>query len=532
MLTITPALKEHMVKSFGLAADASDEAARTLVGQKLAAGELAPDTFAELTKKSDAKDPGTKLAELIGKSVADAVKPLNERLAAIEGSKSNPDPLRAAIDKSTSNADGAKPWEVYAKADNIRVKSAAEQYSTTKSRARYSDRTWAGSKHYLAGLEAVHEGRPLDTQSELDKAIAGAWLKYSFARSCGRFAPGFKMTDHDRDLVQYALHNSRFVGTIGAAEDADLEMNDPRVVNRKRLDDFQIKALLDDSTSGGIEIAPIEFDDLLVTVPVLYGELYPLVNVVPVARGRRMKGGSITNPTMTWGTAEGSAITVFTTTSMVAAFDTTIFPCVGGIEIGSDFLEDSPTNVAQIIQSKYGEKIAETLDYVVANGDGTTQPEGVFTASGTTAIVSQNGTGGPPTVADYEALYFGVSKAYRNEGGARGVYIANDTSYRRARAINVGPYDARRVWGMDQADYKIMGRDYKVQNDIANTKIAYAMLNRYRMYRRLGATFKQIVPGMDRTLTLTNNTLLVVRMRFGGRLEAGAAAAVCSTAQS
>ena len=48
-----------------------------------------------------------------------------------------------------------------------------------------------------------------------------------------------------------------------------------------------VKTLIDDATSGGLEAAPIVFDDMVIQTPLLNGELFPLVTTVPLDRGRR-----------------------------------------------------------------------------------------------------------------------------------------------------------------------------------------------------------------------------------------------------
>lgn len=336
-----------------------------------------------------------------------------------------------------------------------------------------------------------------------------------------------RMTDHDRELFNYALHEKEWTGLIGCRGEDDF---DSRRVDRRRLSDGEKASLLDDSTSGGIEVAPIAFDDAIVLTPVLYGELFPRVNVINVPRGRRMKGGSIGNPTFTSNVAEGTAITPFDATAFIAAFDTKIFNAVGAMDIGLDFQEDSPANIGQIVIAKYGEKAQEWLDRVIAVGTGTTEPTGIFTASGTTSVSSENGNSGPPTVSDYEGLMFGVGKAYRKAKGGQCVYVANDTTYRRARGIAVNPTDERRVFGMTHCDYMLLDHPYCIQNDIANTKAGYFNPGFYRMYRRLGLNVRVETAG--RTNALANQATVVVRMRWGGQPELGGAVAVMTDCQS
>jgi HK97 family phage major capsid protein len=352
-------------------------------------------------------------------------------------------------------------------------------------------------------------------------AISQAYFKWSIAAgSAPRDIPrGLRMTDHDRDLINYALHEGKWSGLIKHGDEGfDGEIK----VARRKLTDFERKALLDDATSGAIEITPIEFDDALVTTPVLFGELMPLVNMVDVSRGRRMKGGAVSNPTFAAST-EGTEITAFDTTAFVSAFDTTIYVAAAAMEIGMDFEEDSPTNIGTVILDKYGEKAMEWYDRVIAVGDGTTEPQGVFNASGT-AVVNADLAGGDPTVGDYEQLMFGVTKAYRMAKGGKNAYVGSETSYRRSRAIPVGPTDERRVFGMTHGDYMLLDTPYKIQGSIANTKIGYFNFGYYRMYRRLGFNVRMETAG--NYLARRNQRLIVCRLRVGGKLELGGAGAV------
>jgi len=341
----------------------------------------------------------------------------------------------------------------------------------------------------------------------------------------GRVPPCMKMTDHDRQLVEYAVHELPWTGILKSRGEYSGIDNGGIEVDGRKLADFEKKVLLDDSTSGGVEAVPLVFDAAIITTPVLFGELFPLINVVPIARGRRIQGSSISNLTWTSSPAEGTAITPFSTASMISAFSNTIYPATAAVEIGNDFQEDSPINIASIIVEKAGQKAMEWLDNQIANGDGTTEPQGIFNASGTVDIGNPaGGSGATAQITDYENLYFGVTKAYRPPSDRdRTVFIANDTSYKRARQIYVGAADARRVFGMDHQGYKLLDTPFKVQNDIGNDYCACANLRYYRMYRRLGMNVRTETGGS--TLALANKTLIVLRMRWAGKIELGGAVA-------
>lgn len=433
-----------------------------------------------------------------------------------------------ATNVSIVNEKSMTPAALFGKAAGqvmARVKSAAERYKSNRTAAICPNRCGhkgQGSLHPLAGQPAIFSGVALDMPSDRDKAVALAYFKWSLATTAiPQDIPVWaKMTDHDRDLVQWAIRNEKWSGYLGGRNG---EVEGTRVYRRMLLD-LEIKTLLDDSTSGGTDIAPIVFDDAIVLLPVLYGELFPNVNLKTLTRGRQVVSGLMNQPTFTSNATEATTIVPFTTTGFISAFNTNVMTATGAMEIGLDFEEDSPVDVGGNVIEYYGLKAMEYLDRVIANGNGTTEPLGIFNTPGVVTNNSDMGAAGPLTVSDFEGLMFGLTKAYRAEPGAYPCYISNDQGYRKARGIAVGTGDQRRVFGMDHAGYQILETPYKVQNDIPNGKYAYANLRRYRMYRRLGLTVRIETAG--RTLALSNTKIIVVRMRYGGQLETGGAAAI------
>lgn len=508
---VTKRLKAYAAEKLGVPAAASDRDVKKAVGLALLKGTLTTKALRKLVAKSPKPTPAA-----VGKTVkqADIDRMVRQALKTHKLKKK-------ASSKIT-------PAAVFSKSSQIRVKEAADAYSQTKTAAIYPTKSGFkqdGTPHLLAGQPAYYGNRPLDMPSELDKAISGAYVKWMVSRQLGNATPRhLRMDDHSRELILYALHKCRWSGMLDGS-DSD---SGAQGIKRANLSELQIKGLLDDTVSGGIEIAPTVFDDAIILLPVLYGELFPFVNVKPITRGRRVKGGALSLPEFTDGVSEGSAITPFDTSGYIEAFDTGIYNAALAMTIGLDFEEDTPVDIGNTVTEQCGLQAMAWLDKMIAVGNGTTQPTGIFNATGTTSVNSDNGPGGPPTISDYEALMFGVQKKYRNEPGAMPVFIGSDTSYRRARGIQVGPGDQRRIMGMDHGSYMALERPFKVQNDIPNNKIAYVNLRRYRMYRRLGMNVRVEMGGQ--TLALTNQRLLLVRMRWGGQLETGGAAAVMTDA--
>jgi len=375
---------------------------------------------------------------------------------------------------------------------NINVKKPSTRFSTKR---------WEAN-HHKTGEPVFCQGKAVERPSEQDCAFVGVYAKHAAQKS--GIIPG-GLNDFETELLTELATDHTWVQDSG---DMALEVKGPRV-----------KALLDDVGSGGLEIAPIVFDEMLITFPLLFAELAPFVNQVVIPRGRRVEGASVGNPTVAWGSADGAEVALFDTTDLVSALDTTIHPVAVAIEIGNDFMSDSPANVGSILTQNVAQRMAEELDKVVANGNGALQPQGLFQASGISVIASENGASGPPTVADYESLLFGVPKQYRQAASSSVRFLMNDTTYSRARGIAVGSGDQRRVFGMETStheSYSLLGRPVSIQNDLPNTHIGFGNFSRFRLYRRSGTSVRFSSDGM--VLMRKNLTLMVARQRCGGRV--------------
>lgn len=392
------------------------------------------------------------------------------------------------------------PEKVYA-----RVKGPSERWSAKRYEARHAK---TGQRVFNPFTRSYCE-----QPSQLDLARAGVLLKLSAKRS----GLSVEMPEHERELLAEMVECESWADFNG----------DPHV--NKVYAPGAVKALLDDSTSGGLEVAPIAFDSDLVTSPLLSAELFPLVDLKPVSRGRRVEAASMSTPTVSWGGGDGSQASLFNTNSMISAIDTTIHVCDCFVEVGRDFLSDAAIDVGAELMGVVGERFAAELDRVVAVGNGTSQPQGVMNASGTGSVSSTNGGAGPPTVSDYESLLFGVAKQYRS-AGLNPVFVANETTYQRARGIAVSGSDQRRVFGMTHEDYSLLNRPYRISANMTNSQAFFGAMKKFRMYRRLGVSMEWSTQGKE--LMRNNLALLAVRMRVGGQVVDGSGFAVCTDMQS
>jgi len=534
MLTITPALKKHMTEKFGVAADAADDIFRKAVSEKIVTGDLSLDAVTELTK-SVATDAELRIKSMIEDGVKAGIAAHVAAAATTTATAGAPAGTGAKAYAAggiagAAGTDGAAAFD--ASYDQVSVKNAIDQYNDSRTAATWDKSSNGYLAKAFAGKEigASHcEDLPytLDMPTERSKAIAGVWFKHMALRAMKRKGMSvpekFQLREHEMDILKYAAHNCKFVGDVGGTE----------YEGQKLANGMHTKTVLDDSTSGGLEAVPIEFDASVILTPLLNGELFPLVNLTNVNR-RRIEAAKIGNPTMSWGTASGTAISLFDTDSFISAFDNTIYPLTGATELGLDFLADSPLAVGNIVVQRYGERFKQEMDNVIVSGNGTNQPEGIFTASGVSTVTPAS-AGNAAQVGDYEGLMFGVGKEYLSEAGmppnSRAVFIGTQTTYQRARSIPVdSSNDARRIFGMDQMDYRLFGFRYAINSSITNVKIAFACLNRYRMYRRLGLEVRLV--SEDWSLARANKEGLVIRSRFGGALELAGAATKITASQA
>lgn len=527
-MNTTEALKKWLVANKGVAADATEDDCRKAAAAALVDGSLTHEKFVELTA-----DPMAKAANEFTQKI-DAMMDLmvkqNERIAKLETKpveQPQPQP-QSDLAKTFAKVEQPQPGM-----GSIRQITAAERYSTTKSAMTFPTKDARGRPHPMAGAPVCERyagimGRQIQTLSQLDKAVIGAWIHMKALSDGCKGIPC--LTDHEKELLEHAYREYEWAGVLHAGAEGWGDDDGAVGLKGTKLTEWGRKALIDDTTSGGLEAVPIVFDDAAILPALLFGEFYPIVEVKPITRGRRVEGvvfGELSGAA----SSEDTNITLFTTASFISAFDTTIFVWAGAIQVGLDFMSDSPIDVASTLTDAYGQAFLKWIDTQICLGDGTTEPEGVITAGSTTTVTPTNTTTGPPLVGDYEAFLFGVTKPYKQGTPTdRIVFAANETTYRRARGIYVGTTDARRVFGMTHEDYMLFGHPYKINGSFTNNQAFFANMARYRCYRRMGMTLKMTTEGQ--TLTRLNEMLIVARARMGGNLTTGSAAAVASQMMS
>lgn len=422
-----------------------------------------------------------------------------ERALMIRMGREHELPLKKDFNMNTGTSEDI--WRMAAKdaghelptdSPHIRVKNSSEQYSTQR----------AVLKHAKSG-EAVYPIRngsksttPVESLSQWEEAKIGAWLKWKAAKA------GFaSLNEHDKNVLHESFEKDYWIGY----------QNDSLVRMKG------VKALIDDSTSGGENLVPEYYDQRIISFPLLHSEILPFVDVVDVPRGSTVETASIGNPTLTWNTAEASAQSLFTTDALVAAISASVFPVAVYLQIGRDLMSDSLAMIGRQLTENVGQRIAAELDKVILTGNGTSQPQGIDVASGTTDVTPTTPTTGAITVDDLLSLMFGIGKQYRVPS-FNPRFAMTDARYKSHRAIATGVTgDDRLLHGMNVQSYSLLESPVGIENDgLDNSDGIFGAFSKYRLWRRAG--FETGFESGGDTLVRSNSVLFWGRGRYAGKV--------------
>jgi HK97 family phage major capsid protein len=511
-MNLNDTLKAHAFSKLGVSSDADDEAITKAYSDALATGTITQDEIARMGKE-DKKTTSAALKETVATAVSEAMAPVVESLAGIAKSLERPVEQKA-------KATNAAAMEALDCKTSPRVKDPIERYCQTKSRVHYPHTTLMGQAHPNAGQPLQLEGRAVDTLSDADMAVIGAVMRQRLAHGAGQSA---RISEHDRQLREYAAHKMTW---CGEATDGGKEYQG------ELLDDMGRKAVLDDTTSGGSYVIPEVLDLNFITTPILSGELSPYVNMQTLPRGSSVQAPIYTDFSFA-ATAEGSAITLVSTSGLITQFTCTIFPVRAVIEMGRNWLSDTPINFGRWFTQRGGLKLMEWMDEQIAIGDGTTEPEGIFTtSSGITTVPSVNGTSGPFLLEDLRNMQTGLTKAFRSTAPKTSIrFVTLDVTYKYISLVQIGgSSDLRPLFVPVNTfgDYILDSYPVSINENITSAQIVFAHLGFYNMYRRQGLETQFTREGV--TLMRSNTEAMSLTARYGGKIANAAAIVKMTTA--
>lgn len=417
-------------------------------------------------------------------------------------------------DNTTMADSKVSPAQVFGGAGSVNVKAPSARYNTKRYEA----------KHPKTGQTIYKNDLSVELPSEREHALMGAYFLNMAHQS--RIKGARPMTDHELDLLNELANDHEWCGTVGGDNGVYHTRTKLAHAMGRKATDF-----IATSVSGGDGLVPYFFDQDIVTYPLLFGELAPMVDMRELGTSNQAITPRIGNITSAWNGSEGSgsAISLFTTDALSDKLTSNVYNLVMAITPGRDLLSDSVVNIGSELTKLMGVEHAHQLDKVVAMGDGTTQPKGLTNTTGTGTVSATNATAGPFLPADFNSMVSGLPKQYRDKNDPKICWVMNDATWFRIHNIKTGiSGDNRQLYGYQLENYSFLGRDVKISNDLAANNLFFGKLDLYRMWRRLGLQIEMTDDG--KTNRLNNELLITARGRYAGQFTDGAGIVVMSNA--
>ena len=343
-----------------------------------------------------------------------------------------------------------------------------------------------------------------------------------------RGCPGIgQLTEHEEDLLKELATDHEWVGDAGGVyHNSGVKLASAL---RTKGTDF-----IADATSGGQSMVPYWFDTEVVNYPLLAGELAPMVDLKDMPASNDARLTTMGNVTATWqgspSEGSGAAVALQTTDGLVGLLDNSVFDLVMAISVGRNLIADSPISVGREITMRMGMKHAEQVDFVIANGNGTSQPKGLLNSTGMNTVSAANNSIGPFTTGDITNLISAVPKQYRQTNDQKVAFVFNDSTWFRLRnlQVNKSTGDQRLILGYNFKDYTLGDYQIRVNNSLPQSSVFFGKLDLYKLWRRMGLMIESSWQG--KTLMLNHEVLFTARARYAGVLSNGAGIAYMANA--
>ena len=189
-------------------------------------------------------------------------------------------------------------------------------------------------------------------------------------------------------------------------------------------DTAALKVLSEGTNADGGFTVPQDFYNKLVMEITEKAIMRPLVTVVP------MKTNVLTIPTGAHGPDvywTGEGITKTTTTMDFAQPTITAYKMAAIIYLTDELIEDSAFDLVNVLISRFADRVAEEEDRVITNGNGTTQPDGIFND----ANVATRACAGNLDFDDIIDLIFDLPVKYRSNAK----FLVNPANVKEMRKL-------------------------------------------------------------------------------------------------
>ena len=260
------------------------------------------------------------------------------------------------------------------------------------------------------------------------------------------------------------------------------------ILNADPGNDLVRKALSEGSDGAGGYLVPTEYRaELLKRVPEL-SELFPHVRVIPVVTDAGEFPKLANDISITWGRAENEDISE--TDPSFSQLTYSIRNMSGITYMSREVASDSNPAIVDTISELFAEAIAAERDKMIAIGNGSNQPEGIYSASGLSAVA----VGGSLSYANLVEIKYTLARKYQR----RARWVLNTTNLQRVVSLtdDNGQPIVREALVAGEPP-RILGKPFSVQDDLPDSHIFFGDLNGYLWFDRQRMTIESTTTGGD-----------------------------------
>ena len=260
------------------------------------------------------------------------------------------------------------------------------------------------------------------------------------------------------------------------------------ILHAQPADDAVRKALSEGSDGAGGYLVPTEYRrELLKRVPEI-SELFTHVRKVPVITDSGEYPRLDSDVSITWGRSENADLTetdpsfnqlTFTVQNMSA------ITCMS-----RELASDSNPGIVETITDLFAEAVANERDKVIAIGDGSTQPEGIYSASGLSSVA----VGGSLSYDKLVEIKYTLGRKYQRT--AR--WIFNSVNAQRIAKLRDDNDELLMPDALRAGETPlILGKPFSVQDDLPDSVILFGALGRYLWFDRQRMVIESTTTGGD-----------------------------------
>jgi HK97 family phage major capsid protein len=253
-------------------------------------------------------------------------------------------------------------------------------------------------------------------------------------------------------------------------------------------DELVRKALSEGSDGAGGYLVPAEYRAELIRRLPEMSELFPHVRRVPVAGDSGEFPKLSSDVSIAWGRSESDDITE--TDPAFTQLTWTVRNMSAITYLSRELVSDANPNIVETITALFTEAVASERDKMIAIGNGSSQPQGIYSASGLDSVAVD----GALSYAKLAELKFALRRKYHR--GAR--WVMSSTNLQRVTSLsddNGMPIFRDALVAGESP--RILGKEYSIQDDLPDSVVLFGDLSQYLWFDRERMVIESTSTGGD-----------------------------------